>query len=107
MENILRNQMTEPIRITNFVPPLDIKCRQKEAPFNLRFLAVKMVRLLGVASLLFSSYIALAAAEGTPRLQANDVVARLVGRTLNCSGGMIFNSADSQPAHLMYSSCVQ
>ena len=42
-------------------------------------LAVKMVRFLSVASLLFSSYIALVAAENIPRMQAK-VVASLAGR---------------------------
>ena len=46
-----------------------------------------MVCFLGVASLLFSSYIALGAAESIPRMQANDVVARLVGRATKCPRG--------------------
>ena len=65
-----------------------------------------MVRFLGVVSLLFSLYIALAAAESMPCMQANDVVARLVGRAVDCYGGMIFNSTDSPPAHLMHSQLV-
>lgn len=44
---------------------------------HLPLLAVKMVHFRSVASLLFSSYIAFLAAESIPRMQANDVVAKL------------------------------
>ena len=47
-----------------------------------------MARFFSVASLLFSSYIALAAAESIPRMRANDIVVRLEGGALqSCSVG--------------------
>ena len=47
-----------------------------------------MARFFSVASLLFSSYIALAAAESIPRMRANDIVVRLEGGALqSCSAG--------------------
>ena len=50
----------------------------------LHLLAVKMARLLSVTSLLFSSYIALVAAESIPRMHANDVGVRLAEVAPGC-----------------------
>lgn len=58
-----------------------------------------MVRFLSIASLLFSSYIALGAAESIPRVQANDVVAKLVGRATKCQSCALMASRAAIGAH--------
>jgi len=50
--------------------------------------AVKMVRFLGVSSLLFISYIAVVlAADSIPRMQASDPGVALLGRRKVCAVG--------------------
>lgn len=66
-----------------------------------------MVRFLGVASLLFFSYIAVVAADSIPTKPPSDSTIALFGRALHCNKGEGGSYGDFQLKQLAYSLSAQ